>query len=177
MPSKILLVFLIALTAVSCTKKNASELAAPPPSPDGIPLDTSHAKFPLTAQANGEIRNTWQPSPREQAQLAVLDAEAAAHKPTNPQQGENLFKTLCSSCHGPDGRSGGPLADSLPVAPTNFHEWPLKYGRRASEIALTISLGRNDNVMPAFGDKLSKDEIWALAYKVSAWIEARPATP
>ena len=170
----------LCLQFTSCTK-NKSTASAPTAveAPAPIPQDAVHSKFPLAAQASGEIRNIWQPSPREQAQLQAFEQESTqfASLRNNLSEGQALFKIHCSSCHGPDGRSGGPAAESLPVAPTNFHEWPIKFGSKPVELALTITGGRNDGVMPPFGGVLKKDELWSVVWLVSSWIEARPTKP
>jgi mono/diheme cytochrome c family protein len=37
----------------------------------------------------------------------------------NISEGKKLYATLCSSCHGEDGKGDGPAAQSLPVKPAN----------------------------------------------------------
>ncbi len=170
----------LCLQIAACTKKKPAE--TPATSSEGaapIPQDTIHAKFPLSAQATGEIRNAWQPTPREQAQLKVFEAEATEYAALKNQldKGKALFQLHCATCHGTEGRSGGPAADSLPVAPTNFHEWPIKFGMKPAELALTITTGRNEGVMPPFGAVLKKDELWSVVWLVASWMEARPNKP
>lgn len=169
----------LCLQLMSCTKKKPTETASAPAEASpavAVPQDATHANFPLTAQPSGEIRNEWIPSPHEKAQLEVLVAEAKqfADLKNKPEKGLALFKQHCATCHGPEGRGNGPGGDSLPVIPTNIHEWPIKYGRAPHELALTITSGRNEGVMPPFGAVLKKEELWSLAYLVSGWIEARP---
>lgn len=168
----------LCLQLMSCTKKKPTETASAPAEASpavAVPQDATHANFPLTAQPSGEIRNEWVPSPHEKAQLEVLSAEAKqfADLKNKPEKALALFKLHCATCHGPEGRGNGPGGDSLPVIPTNFHEWPIKYGRAPHELALTITSGRNEGVMPSFGAVLKKEELWSLAYLVSGWIEAR----
>lgn len=160
-----------------CTKKPATLPNSETPSSVPPPQDSSHAKFALSPQASGEVRTPWQATGRERLQLEALDAEALQFKPKDLAKAGVLFKNHCSSCHGLEGRGGGAVAESLAVAPTNFHEWPIKYGTKPSEIALTLTQGRNELTMPAFGAVLSKDELWALSYLVSSWIAARPDKP
>ncbi len=169
----------LGLQLMSCTKKKPAETAPEAAPASAMPQDTTHAKFPLTAQPSGEIRNVWQATPREKAQLVVLEQEEktfAALK-NQPDKGRAIFKLHCQTCHGPDGRGDGPAADSLPVAPTNFHEWPIKYGRKPTEIALTITVGRNEGVMLPFGGVLKTEELWAVTWLVDSWIAARKDLP
>ena len=168
---------LMCLPLLTCTKKPVTGLSSEAPAAVAPPQDSSHAKFALSPQASGEVRTLWQATAREQAQLDVLAAESLAFKPKDPGKAEVLFKNHCSPCHGLDGRGGGPIADSLAVAPTNFHEWPIKYGKKPAEIALTLTNGRNELTMPAFGAALKKEDLWALSYLVSSWIAARPDKP
>jgi mono/diheme cytochrome c family protein len=163
---------------MSCTKKKPSETASAPAEASpavAVPQDATHANFPLAAQASGEIRNAWVPSPHEKAQLEVLAREETqfAELKNKPEKGLAVFKLHCATCHGPEGRGNGPGGDSLPVIPTNFHEWPIKYGRAPHELALTISSGRNEGVMPPFSAVLKKEELWAVVWLVHGWIEAR----
>jgi mono/diheme cytochrome c family protein len=169
----------LCLQLMSCTKKKPAETASAPAEASpaaAVPQDTSHAKFPLTAQPSGEIRSDWVPSPAEKVQLGILEQESKqfAGLKDKPEKGLALFKLHCASCHGPEGRGDGPAGDSLPVIPTNFHEWPIKYGRSPSEVALSITSGRNEGVMPPLGAALKKEELWSLVWLVTSWIEARP---
>jgi len=95
-------------------------------------------------------------------------------------QGRQVYATYCASCHGPN-LEGQPdwkvaLADgSMPAPPhdTSGHTWhhPDQYlfnvvqqGGQAS------SPPGYKNAMPAFGSKVSDDEIWAVtAYIKSTW--------
>ena len=66
------------------------------------------------------------------------------------------YKTNCVSCHGQDGR-GSPVGKSLHVA--DFHSAQVQQQSDA-QLAGVIAEGRGN--MPAFGSRLSKDQIDAL---------------
>ena len=66
------------------------------------------------------------------------------------------YKTNCVSCHGQDGR-GSPVGKSLRVA--DFHSAQVQQQSDA-QVAGVIAEGRGN--MPAFGTRLSKDQIDAL---------------
>jgi mono/diheme cytochrome c family protein len=76
-------------------------------------------------------------------------------QPAN-NSGAALFKTNCIACHGADGR-GTPTGRSLKVA--DFHS-PQVQQQSDTQLAGVIGGGRGN--MPAFGDRLSKDQIDAL---------------
>jgi cytochrome c6 len=66
------------------------------------------------------------------------------------------YRTNCVSCHGQDGR-GSPVGKSLHVA--DFHSAQVQQQSDA-QLAGVIAEGRGN--MPAFGSRLSKDQIDAL---------------
>ena len=66
------------------------------------------------------------------------------------------YKTNCVSCHGQDGR-GSPVGKSLHIA--DFHSVQVQQQSDA-QLAGVIAEGRGN--MPAFGTRLSKDQIDAL---------------
>ena len=76
-------------------------------------------------------------------------APAAAAEPED--NGQGLFAKHCASCHGADGKGGfGPDLSG------NY-----TYGKTPKDVQMSISAGRPKN-MPAFEQKLSREEIEAL---------------
>ena len=67
-----------------------------------------------------------------------------------------LYKTNCTSCHGPDGR-GSAVGKSLHAA--DFHS-PQVQQQSDEQLAGVIAQGRGN--MPPFGTRLTKDQIDAL---------------
>ena len=53
-------------------------------------------------------------------QQAAPDSEAKAHGYNPPVSGPKLFQTYCASCHGSDGKGGGPMAASLKTWPADL---------------------------------------------------------
>ena len=68
----------------------------------------------------------------------------------------STYKTSCASCHGPDGR-GSAVGKSLHAA--DFHSAQVQQQSDA-QLAAVVAEGRGN--MPAFGTRLSKDQIDAL---------------
>ncbi|MEW6268720.1 MAG: c-type cytochrome [Thermodesulfobacteriota bacterium] len=52
------------------------------------------------------------------AALAICASAPATSRATS--EGENLYRTLCASCHGVDGRGDGPAAPALSPPPTDL---------------------------------------------------------
>lgn len=79
--------------------------------------------------------------------------------------GTRVYNTACASCHGADGRGEGPLTATLTRWPPTV-VGPL-LGRRADgELFWHIAHGMQDvqgvTTMPAFADRLSDTDIWAV---------------
>ena len=95
-------------------------------------------------------------------------------------QGRRVYATYCAGCHGPN-LEGQPnwkvaLADgSMPAPPhdTSGHTWhhPDQYlFNTVQQGGQASSPPGYKNAMPAFGNKVSDDEIWAVtAYIKSTW--------
>jgi mono/diheme cytochrome c family protein len=77
-------------------------------------------------------------------------------------QGESLYQANCVSCHGEQGDGGGPDAAGLSAHPTDFTDQEFMAGISGEHLFQVISDGKSPD-MPAFGEKLSPDERWALA--------------
>ena len=48
--------------------------------------------------------------------------------PTSVASGDEMFKTYCASCHGTDGKGGGPAAAALTKPPANLTELSKRNG-------------------------------------------------
>jgi cytochrome c oxidase cbb3-type subunit 3 len=114
----------------------------------------------------------WTQARRYDEEVASFEAGAAqlaAARPTaNPYRGDaaavaegsQVFATICSACHKPDGT--GLVGPSL-VDPY----W--KYGRGDADLFQTVSGGRPLG-MPPWGPQLGDEKIW----KVLAYLETLP---
>jgi len=90
-----------------------------------------------------------------EAEKNPLAADASA-VPT----GRQLFKSNCQRCHGPGGKGDGPDAD-----PDNEQDMDLTNPKRAARnpdgvVFYKVWNGRQKPKMPAFKDKLTKDQVW-----------------
>jgi mono/diheme cytochrome c family protein len=101
---------------------------------------------------------------------------AAAHDPlpdseAKLRRGRVLFDAHCSACHGWTGQGSGPDAFALVPAPADL-EWLARTPKKTSEPYMYWSIaegGRQfESDMPAFKDKLSKKDIWAVIAYVRA---------
>ena len=79
----------------------------------------------------------------------------------------SIYKTNCVSCHGPDGR-GSAAGKSLHAA--DFHSAQVQQQSDA-QLAGVIAEGRGN--MPAFGTRLSKDQIDALVKYIRTLAKAK----
>jgi putative copper export protein/mono/diheme cytochrome c family protein len=80
-------------------------------------------------------------------------------------QGQALFPTYCSSCHGPHGGGDGPAAAALRIKPADLTAAHL-LEHSDGELFWWLSHGIDDPdgglAMPGFADQLSEDQRWAL---------------
>ncbi|GAB4528608.1 MAG: hypothetical protein Fur0018_14740 [Anaerolineales bacterium] len=74
-------------------------------------------------------------------------------------RGESLFAENCARCHGVGGNGDGPDAAQAGNVPA-FTDQAFMAQFPAEDMAVTITNGQGN--MPAFGDQLSADDIWAL---------------
>lgn len=73
----------------------------------------------------------------------------------HPSSGEQMFKAYCASCHGADGRGGGPAAASLTTAAPNLTKLARDNGGKFPESRVTSMLGllAGSKPTPAHGTK------------------------
>src|SRR5579862_6650847 len=86
--------------------------------------------------------------------------------------GQALFQKLeCWKCHGVEGRSNGPSADTLtddqnrPIKPFNFHDGTrFKCGTSDQDLYKIFMTGLDGTPMPSFADNVKPDEAWDLVF-------------
>ncbi|MGH9314067.1 MAG: c-type cytochrome [Vicinamibacterales bacterium] len=96
--------------------------------------------------------------------LAVLlkgGPPAAAQKPAAKIDAPELYKTHCQACHGPDGNS--------PLEPLSFVDTAWKHGSRLQDIVKIMTNGVEMTPMLPFKEKLTKEEILAIAKLVRSF--------
>jgi cytochrome c oxidase cbb3-type subunit 2 len=95
--------------------------------------------------------------------------------------GKTLYRSAkCYECHGDGGKGDGPAAAQLrddferPIRPTDFTRGQFKAGAAVTDVFRALTLGLDGTPMPSFGDALTDEERWAIAYYVlslSAWAD------
>jgi cbb3-type cytochrome c oxidase subunit III len=88
--------------------------------------------------------------------LVLFIASALAQGQTEAVDGAAVFKKRCSMCHGPEGK--GFSANKTPDFTSS--EWQKSI--TDEEITETVKNGKKGTPMPAFGSKLSEDEVKAV---------------
>jgi mono/diheme cytochrome c family protein len=100
---------------------------------------------------------------------AVVAQKTAAAKIDAPE----LYKTNCLACHGPDGES--------PLEPLSFVDDAWKHGSSLQDIVKVVTEGVDSTPMLPFKEKLTKEEILAIAKLVRSFDKSlstkKPAAP
>jgi len=89
------------------------------------------------------------------------------------QHGKEVWQQAkCWECHGQEGKGDGDKADELeddfgfPIPPANLTTGQFKSGPGVQDIFRTMTTGLSGTPMPSFGDTVSEEDRWALAYYV-----------
>ena len=103
--------------------------------------------------------------------------------PGKPQYEEGLvvkaardYKVECASCHGMSGKGDGPDIAKLESKPKNFTRETFWDDGTMNDMIEVITKGEAPD-MPAFGGRMSAEEILALATHIEANFRPRAATP
>lgn len=114
----------------------------------------------------------WQ---QEESVPPVPTPEPPPRTPAHLAQGKQLYDQAgCAQCHGPAGRGDGPHATDLtddwgwPIRPASLQQRPLKSGSTLQDIYRTLATGIDGTPMPAIGEALPAEELWALVYYVDS---------
>ncbi|MGI9105415.1 MAG: c-type cytochrome [Pyrinomonadaceae bacterium] len=97
---------------------------------------------------------------RVEASATQAGQKKSSRKQQQPAGAKNLFVENCARCHGAGGRSQTPLGELYDATNLADAQWWKK--ERAGDKRLTAAIRDGRGGMPAFGKKLSKDEIAAL---------------
>lgn len=82
------------------------------------------------------------------------------------ERAESLYQAQCAACHGREGHGDGPAGMALEPAPTDFTEVARYDGRSLLGLHTTITQGVDGTGMAAYGDTLSEEDRWSLAFYV-----------
>lgn len=116
-----------------------------------------------------QITSVKQPKLTEKGELPPLTSTSLAS--VDPIAGK--YSSLCSSCHGVDGKADGAAAAAMNPKPRNFHDknWQAKVDD--NHIAKAIKEGGTavglSGTMPPWGAVLSEDEVKGLVAMIRAW--------
>jgi mono/diheme cytochrome c family protein len=92
--------------------------------------------------------------------------------PAVVEQGAELYQANCARCHGANGKGDGPDAASLSKKPTDLNEQSAMAEKSEADFFLAMADGFAPD-MPAFGETLSEEQLWALA----AYVRTLTFTP
>ncbi len=73
-------------------------------------------------------------------------------KPTSAASGKEMFTSYCASCHGTDGKGGGPAASALKVPPADLTQLSKQNGGKFPALHVGAVL-RGEATTPAHGSK------------------------
>jgi len=167
----VLVVGLASLALVACKRERDSasdprppaEAPPPPPAPN-LPPPEGEPQEP-DAQA--------EQAPADQAQQGGAPAGGGL-SPEARAEAEQLWTTLCITCHGANGEGDGPVAASFPVKPRSFKDREWQKQTSDESIAKVIveggaSIGKSP-LMPANPQLAGKPEVvQALVQKVRSF--------
>ena len=112
--------------------------------------------------------------------IVLLWATPSRTTPVAVGDGQKLFQTYCFLCHGPHGQGNGVLAQNLTVKPRDLTDDTFMTTRTDQQLFDAI---RNDGssphgplAMPAWGNLLSAQDVWALVAYVRT-LHRRPSMP
>ena len=87
----------------------------------------------------------------------VLSLVLLSATPLFASDGAALYKANCNTCHGPTGVGDTPAGKMMKAKPLGGADV-----QKATDAELTAAITNGKNKMPAFGKKLSADDIKAL---------------
>ncbi len=107
-----------------------------------------------------------------------LSREAERPPARSPQDGRAIFKAHCAICHGPMGRGDGPGATVIRQKMLDFSDAAAMRGVNDRFLFDIIKKGSSQfgrsNAMPAWGMKLTDEEIRAVVAYIRALASQKP---
>lgn len=95
------------------------------------------------------------------AQDTTPKVKPTSAQPTSPASGKEMFRAYCASCHGVDGKGGGPAAAALKKQPTDLTLLSQQNGGKYPSLRVMNSVkdgndtGHGSKEMPVWGPILS----------------------
>jgi len=108
-------------------------------------------------------RTIREAEPRSEVSGPMGKADLVAALPADQPDGATIFKRNCVMCHGPDGK--GVATFKTP----NFTDPKVQASLTDEQILTTIKNGKKGTVMPPWGDKLSEQDIKAVAAHIRSF--------
>jgi mono/diheme cytochrome c family protein len=109
--------------------------------------------------------------------LAVGALVPACHRSTadaeSIEKGAQIFVTVCSKCHGLDGKGG--VATGSAHAPRNFCDAAFQASHSDDDLKQTIQKGKG--AMPPFGNMFSDSDLQGLVLKLRSFVPANVTPP
>ncbi|MEE8436309.1 MAG: respiratory nitrate reductase subunit gamma [bacterium] len=141
---------------------------------DGLPSSGMPPFGALTGQQLtslvGVLNGFWKDRPAAGNLIAVGEPPQITEQMRDG--GKQLFQSICSACHGQQGRGDGPAAVAIvdwkgnAVAPADLSSGMLKSGRDLKQIYLRIASGipggKSGWLMPPFAGSLTSEQIWSV---------------
>ena len=118
-----------------------------------------NAKAPASEIAEAAGRLRW-------AVINAYSIQVAPKTAPDLARGAQLYRSLCVTCHGAEGKGDGPAGAKLDPAPSNFHDGERMAQRSVYGLFNTITLGVKGTAMAPFG-QTAEGERWALAFHVA----------
>lgn len=124
--SSITALLVIAGAACSGGERTKPENPKPPAQPSQSPTAPAPQQKP-----EGQAPAAPTEAPKEEKAKVEVTPEAK-------QEADQLFATLCSTCHGPQGAGDGPASAAFPTKPANFDSADFQKSVSDEEIAKAI---------------------------------------
>lgn len=156
--------------AVACKGGETSQPTNPRPPAEPAPSPTA----PAPQQAPQGEAPEAEEAPAPEAGEAQGGGAAAAVSPEAQKEADDLFTSLCSTCHGTSGHGDGPVAAAMNPKPASFADPAFQKRVTNEELAKVIveggpSVGRSP-LMPGNPSLKDKPEVvQALVNKVRAF--------
>lgn len=117
--------------------------------------------FTLAVAAPGEAGGPLNPLPNDEPTILA---------------GQRLYLANCTTCHGASGKGDGPAAAGLNPRPVDFAQHMVQGKHTDGQVFLWIKNGFPNTAMPAWGGRLTDEQIWQLVRYLRTYGQAAPAT-